>query len=441
MATRPVILVHGYSDDRKGFGTWRQLLADPNAKSVFDVRVSEYESLTNEISIKDIAEAFDRALRLQAGLTSDEDFDAVVHSTGMLVVRSWLTTYPTRRDRLKHLIALAPATWGSPLAHKGRSWLGSVFKGNKNPFKPDFLEAGNEVLHGLELGSRFTWDLAHKDLFGADTYYGKDKRTPYVFVFCGNKPYAGIREIVNEPGTDGTVRMAGCSLNSRKAVVDLTELPSNPKRAWFTDWQGVSEIPVILVDGLNHSTIMKEPTDDLVRLVRSALAVSSEGSLKDWVKEAKSLTAEGHMKRKWQQFVVRVIDERGDAIPDYNVRLFDSGKELREFTADVHPYARDKSLRNFHVDVTDLVERQFTDFHMQVIASTGTELVGYVGYSGGAKAGPTPTLDIDLDLTSLVSGKTMFFFPFTTTIVEIKLNREPLPLGVESRLCRILPAP
>lgn len=439
MADRPVILVHGYSDDRKGFDVWRSFLSDANADAVFDVRVSEYKSLTNEIGIKDIAEAFDRALRLQAGLTKDEEFDAVVHSTGMLVVRSWLTTYPTRKDRLKHLVALAPATWGSPLAHKGRSWLGSVAKGSKNPFKPDFLEAGNEVLHGLELASSFTWDLAHRDLFGEEVYYGKDKRTPYVFVFCGNKPYGGIRELVTEPGTDGTVRMAGASLNNRKAVVDLTEQPDSRKRTWFTSWHGVSEIPVILIDGLDHSTIMKKPTEDLVRLVRNALLVKSEGALKDWVGDARKVTAESRMKKKYQQFVVRVVDERGDPIPDYNVRLYEGGKELRQFTADVHPYSRDKSLRNFHVDVTDLVDGDLKDFRMQIMASSGTDFVRYVGYSGGGKAGPAPTVDIDLDLTPLTKSDTKFFFPFTTTAVEIKLNREPWPLGKESDLCRILP--
>jgi len=30
--------------------------------------------------------------------------------------------------RLKHLIGLAPATFGSPLAHKGPSWLGALFQ-------------------------------------------------------------------------------------------------------------------------------------------------------------------------------------------------------------------------------------------------------------------------------------------------------------------------
>lgn len=436
---RPVVLVHGYSDSHKGFDTWRSLLTDRASTPVFDVRVGSYESLTNEISIKDIAEAFDRALRQQAGLSADEEFDAIVHSTGMLVVRAWLTTYSRRMSRLKHLVALAPATWGSPIAHKGRSWLGSVFKGSKNPFKPDFLEAGDGVLDGLELGSRFTWDLAHLDLFGDEVYYGPDQSTPYVFIFCGNKGYEGIRELVNEPGTDGTVRLAGASLNSRKAVVDLTERSDVTTRVRFTDWKGASDLPVILVDGVNHGTIMSKPPESLVRLVRSALQVEDKAGLAAWLDDARATSAEPAMKRQWQQFILRLTDERGDPIPDYNVRLFEGGRELRVFTADVHAYSRDKSLRNFHVDVTELAGRRVVDFRMKLIASSGTALVGYVGYGSGQSDTPEPMMEVELDMSDIANGPTTFFFPFTTTLVEMRLNREPLPIGGGSRLCRIYP--
>src|SRR5262249_7697423 len=98
--------------------------------------------LTNEITIKDIAEGFDRALRTHCGTDKDQPFDAIVHSTGMLVLRCWLTTNPIGRQRLKLLIGLAPATFGSPLAHKGRGFIGAIFKGNR-VLGPDFLEAGD----------------------------------------------------------------------------------------------------------------------------------------------------------------------------------------------------------------------------------------------------------------------------------------------------------
>jgi hypothetical protein len=85
------------------------------------IDICTYVSLNNEITIKDIAEGLDRAFRNHP-LIKDEaqEFDAIVHSTGMLVLRSWLTNYGAiatanrRLKRLKHLIGLAPATWGSP---------------------------------------------------------------------------------------------------------------------------------------------------------------------------------------------------------------------------------------------------------------------------------------------------------------------------------------
>ena len=52
-----------------------------------------------------------------------------------------------------------------------------MVKGNKEP-DPDFLNAGDEVLDGLELGSRFTRDLAHLDLLGRQPYNDKGPNTP-----------------------------------------------------------------------------------------------------------------------------------------------------------------------------------------------------------------------------------------------------------------------
>ncbi len=120
MPRRPVVLIHGYSDRGESFLPWRDALVAAGYDA-HDVSVCSYQSLTNEISVKDVAEGFDRALRDRVGLGAGEPFDAIVHSTGMLVSRDWLTTCAERRSRLRHLVALAPATFGSPIAHKGRS--------------------------------------------------------------------------------------------------------------------------------------------------------------------------------------------------------------------------------------------------------------------------------------------------------------------------------
>ena len=108
----PVVLLHGYSVRQQSFRPWREALI-ANGYDPTTIRLGDYVSLSNEITIKDIAEGLDRALREEAGLNADEPFDAIVHSTGGLVIREWLATYQRRR-RLKRLIALAPEHGGEP---------------------------------------------------------------------------------------------------------------------------------------------------------------------------------------------------------------------------------------------------------------------------------------------------------------------------------------
>ncbi|HEX8391914.1 MAG TPA: hypothetical protein VF665_06080, partial [Longimicrobium sp.] len=452
----PVVLIHGYSDSGKGFEPWRKILTD-SGRSVTDVHTCNYETLTNEVSLSDLAEAFDRALRLETSLREGQPFDAIVHSTGMLVIRAWLAMYAHRRERLKRLVALAPATFGSPLAHRGRSWVGAIFKGRRQ-LGPDFLEAGDRVLDALELGSRITWDLAHRDLVGeGHRCYGADGDTPYVFVFCGTRGYRGAASVANTPGADGTVRWAGTPLNTRKIVLDLTREQGTEERFRVAPFTNL-DIPLIPVEGLDHGTILSEPTPDLRRMVLDALQVDSAESLAAWhaseaVRRAVAHRESGRMPR-FQQFVVRVMDERGDPVPDYNIQMltYDARgreKEIRAFMDDVHTYEGDKSFRSFHVNLDEVKPETLPNLWMRVIASSGSRLVGYHGI-GSEKIDPSGTLrdadgkwDARVDVSAVLGTdpaglppgaaqalrETRLFYPFTTTLLEIRLNREPLPLG------------
>jgi triacylglycerol esterase/lipase EstA (alpha/beta hydrolase family) len=157
--SRPIVLIHGYSDKGASFRAWRdELCGGSPAWDVETISICNYQSLTDEVTIKDLADGFDRALGHKFK-NDTQEFDAIVHSTGMLVIREWFVRDRSRLKRLKHLVALAPATFGSPLARQGRSWLGAVFKGQKH-LGPDFLAAGDAILDGLELASPYTWDLA-----------------------------------------------------------------------------------------------------------------------------------------------------------------------------------------------------------------------------------------------------------------------------------------
>jgi pimeloyl-ACP methyl ester carboxylesterase len=447
MPKNPVVLIHGYSDSARAFDAWRPLL-ESRGYDVTAIHACNYRSLTNEVTIRDIAEGFDRALTLRAGLGGDEPFDAIVHSTGMLVIRAWLTAYSGRRNRLRHLIGLAPATFGSPLAHKGRSWLGALFKGSKHP-GPDFLEAGDRILDGLELGSRLTWDLAHADMLGEETFYGPTKRTPYVFVFCGTGTYSGLKKIVLDEATDGAVRWSGCALNTRKIVLDLTQDPMRPgteKRISIAPWKNL-DAAMIPVQGKNHSTILRNPGDQLAEMVLSALEVNSGSDYSEWYSRAAKRTR-GALENvdRWQQFIVRATDERGDPIDDYNVQLFTRTGRGREsavspFDMRVHTYRSDPSLRCFHVNLTKVGIDTLENLWIRVMASSGSQLVGYQGYGSGVSDGPGDPADdgkwtAELDISSLADDKgVQFFHPFTTTLVEVRLNREPLPLSGVNQVC------
>lgn len=86
MSRRPVVLNHGYSDRGESFLRWRDALVAAGYDA-HDIPVCPCQSLTNEISVKDVAEGFDRALRDRAGLADGEPFDAIVHCTGMSGIR------------------------------------------------------------------------------------------------------------------------------------------------------------------------------------------------------------------------------------------------------------------------------------------------------------------------------------------------------------------
>jgi hypothetical protein len=447
---RRVALIHGYSDQGQSFMSWAAKLRDRGVQAE-QINICNYISLNNEITIPDIAEGLSRAMNA-LNWPDNEPFDAIVHSTGMLVIRAYLCNNDGRPKNLKHLVGLAPATWGSPLAHKGRSWIGSLVKGN-HQFGPDFLNAGDRVLDGLELGSRFTWDLAHRDLLGSQPLFTVAPDSPYVAVFIGNQTYTGIRELVNEPGTDGTVRWSGCALNTRKITVDLRKTVAGGSRAAISPWANTRlNVPMFPVQGKNHTTLLREPEDDLADSVVGLLNVSSEDEYQQWFDRTSELTApalDGMTEKGtiegWQQFVIRVVDEYGDPVPDYIVDLFTADPddltgddltniEMKDFDLDVHAYKADESFRCFHVRLPKGITKTGSgSLWFRLTASSGTELLAYKGY-GAANKTITAESPVVLDISSLDGDKDSLFFPFTTTLVEIKLTREPLPLMGQTRL-------
>ena len=141
---------------------------------------------------------------------------------------------------------------------------------------------------------------------------------------------------------------------------------------------------------------------------------------------------------------MRVTDERGDPVNDYNIQLFRreaANSGIHQFDVDVHTYRGDASLRCFHVRLRDLDYRKLPNLWIRVIASSGSQLVGYSGFGSLKEAGVAAPLreakwDGSLDISSLSDDTGIkFFYPFTTTLIELRLNREPLPLTGKNEVC------
>ena len=58
MARNPIVLIHGYSDDGASFKVWERILGQ-RGYDVAMIHACSYRSLTNEVTIKDIAEGFE----------------------------------------------------------------------------------------------------------------------------------------------------------------------------------------------------------------------------------------------------------------------------------------------------------------------------------------------------------------------------------------------
>lgn len=439
---RPIVFLHGYNARANAFGAWQAALVQ-HGWPADALHAISYESLSNEVSIRDIAEALDRLLDAALGSDADAPFDLLVHSTGMLIARAWLT-HPgdrrRRRARLKHLVALAPSTFGSPLAHKGRSLLGALVNGRRTP-GPDFLEAGEQLLDALELGSRFTWELAHQDLFGAEPFYDRGTDTPYLFAFCGTRAPRVIRTIVPTAGTDGVVRWAGCALNARRIVLDLTTACADTDRVQLH--RGThDDVPVHFVPGVDHGGILRTPPESLVRAVASALRVDSPADYAMWAADATRTWPAAPSTASWQQFIVRALDERGDPVPDWHLQfLRDDGVTPIPFAQDVHVYRGDRSLRTFHVrlDALDdpLIGTSPQRLVARLFASSGTHRVRYGGALTTVSAvtnsdlpGGLPQVGVfagTLDLSTILADDgARLFHPWTTTFIELRLERDPL---------------
>src|SRR3569833_920620 len=206
-----VVLVHGRSASSASMHDIRDYLVG-QGYAVTDVWLSDYLSLDDDVRVADVARRMKDVMDGLAGKLG-APYDMIVHSTGGLVARAWLTRYyPDGLNcPVKHLVMVAPANFGSHLAAEGKSFIGRVIKSWNNWF-----QTGTLMLENLELGSEFQWKLAQKDLVSPDggaSPFGPGKVLPFIII--GSRGHTdGLEQIADQLGSDGVVRPCAASLKA-----------------------------------------------------------------------------------------------------------------------------------------------------------------------------------------------------------------------------------
>ena len=228
-----------------------------------EIHLGRYISFHDEVRVKDVARAFEAAVREQLGtlLKSGKRFVCVTHSTGGPVVREWWRRYyqgpGTPTCPMSHLIMLAPANYGSALAILGKgklSRLSSWWSG---------IEPGQGVLDWLALGSEPAWTLNMDWIESESQHIGPKAVFPFVVTgqSIDRKFYDNLNTYTGELGSDGVVRVAAANLQaSYVRLVQQAPVKMPGKKSRFhapalqlDRTQIAAKTPLKIVKGKSHS--------------------------------------------------------------------------------------------------------------------------------------------------------------------------------------------
>ena len=451
MAERPIVILHGWSDTSQTFEPLARLLGARLGREVSIVSLADYVSMEDEVRFDDVVDAMDVAWRRHGLPRRKGGVDAIVHSTGGLVIRDWLRRcFTPARAPVKRLVMLAPANFGSHLAHKGRSFIGRVYKGfvAKKPEGRAF-ETGTHILRGLELASPYTWRLAERDRFGrGGTMYQPGNVLCTVLV--GNAGFRGISAIANEDGSDGTVRASTAAMDCVRIRAAFPARPDGGGAAVeYTLEESSGATAFGVVDRHNHGTITlshrrrpirdegrDNPDGELLAKIVRGLTVDDDG-FEAWRGELaagnrallpKAPRRDGR-NHGFQNTVVHVRDQYGVGVDDHLLEFYEEDHDRQDLVArlfhesairKVHKYSGDASYRSVYVDCTRLV-RTIDKVHeaLSLSITAYPELddrtpVGFTTLGAGGVGGvriPRDAID-------------RFFAPHRTALVTLQLTRQ-----------------
>ncbi|MDG9930477.1 MULTISPECIES: alpha/beta hydrolase [unclassified Pseudomonas] len=441
----PLVIVHGWSDEPSSFQKLEAFLASNLAVKPVVIKLADWMSMHNEVTFADLAEAMKNAWEQHKLPTAPRSVNIVVHSTGALVVRHWMTRfYQPSTVPIKRFLMLAPANFGSPLAHKGNSFIGRALKGWDEPG----FQTGTHILKGLELASPYTFALAERDLFSATPWYGRGRILATVLV--GNKGYGGFTgALVDADGSDGTVYFSTANLNCARLQVRLSDKQEVIDEPVLASSKGAIAFGLIAKE--NHSTITlnKTPGNPLTKqLILRALSVD-DGDYPDgdgafpWQKEIDKHDPDIQQRSDaFQNTVVHLTDDLGHEVKDYFVEFYRhvgqdplDARLYKKFIHSIHPYKDNTAFRALYLNIKELdkAQRDFAvkELYISLLASPTFSPEKEKEHPVGYLAVPTN------ELAGLHIPKAQFpefFKAHRTLLIEVILTRK-----VSRRVFRLLP--
>lgn len=395
-----IVLLHGWSDDSDSFKPLMRQLGKLGLRDIVPVYLGDYVSMDDDVTYEDIVQAMQRAWRSARLPTAPRSVDVIVHSTGALVIRHWMTSYfQPETNPVRRLLMLAPANFGSHLAHKGVSFLGRIVKGFRSQ---RLFHTGEKILRGLELASPFTWNLARRDRFDdAQRWYGPGRVLATVLV--GTAGYGGISAAANTNGSDGTVLVSTAHLDPMFAQFDFATDPAHPR---LTMLEPNGHTAFCRMPGENHSTLACKDdgprNPETLDLVKRALSVDDAGF--DAHCQALAALNAAHRRAEqdstyaqgYQNVVMFVEDDHKRPVLDYFIEVFTKLKSRnavdsrmteivqREVMASVHVNQVNSAFRSLKMNC-DILQSQLIGNMppLQVSITAHPEIAdtGSVGYS------------------------------------------------------------
>ena len=269
-------------------------------------------------------------------------------------------------------------------------------------------------------------------------------------MLVGNTGYRGIRSIVNEDGSDGTVRVSTANMN---CVRIRAQFPANPDEVGhdvtyeLEPSSGSTAFGVM--DGHTHASITLAPGDGaapgtglrstrdrtLLSHVVAGLSVTDDG-FDRWCDRLAAANARllpatvtrGGRRHGFQNTIVRVQDQYGAGVDDYLLEFYekddDTGRiaELFHTSAlrSVHKYSGDPSYRSVYVDCTRL--RRTID---QVGEWLSLSLTAYPELDDRTPVGFTTLADDGIGGVRInAKDIATFFQPHRTALVTLQLTRQ-----------------